>query len=350
MQTDAGLPGPEIDFEADQRFARQVDRKALAELTRELSKVSNVAALWAIARQWIAIAAAVAFVVYVDRWWAWLISAIVIATRQHALLALMHEASHYHLLSNRKLNDIIGDLFCAFPTNITTVGYRYQHGEHHRHTNTEQDPYWVLMQAQSAWHFPRTPLRAAAVFLGDCLGIYLGDHAKAIGPWTYLSRLAGKSQPKLTGEEHLRYVLFMGVLITSLTLAGGWLHYLLLWLMPQSTVMMAFFRLRGLAEHPLEEDNTLTELQESRDNPGRLIERIMIAPMNINYHLTHHLFPSIPFNNLPKMHARLEQKGLFQKGVNTFDVYLGLDEKESVTGYLTREPPSPVSIQMSGSP
>jgi fatty acid desaturase len=349
MQADAGLPGREIDFEADQRFARQVDRKALADLTRELSKVSNGAALWAIARQWIAIAAAVAFVVYVDRWWAWLIAAIVIATRQHALLALMHEASHYHLLSNRKLNDIIGDLFCAFPTNITTVGYRYQHGEHHRHTNTEQDPYWVLMQAQPGWHFPRTPLRAAAVFLGDCLGFYLADHAKAIGPWTYLSRLAGKSQPKLTAEEHLRYVLFMGTLITSLTLAGGWLHYLLLWIVPQSTVMMAFFRLRGLAEHPLEEDNTLTELQESRDNPGRLIERIMIAPMNINYHLTHHLFPSIPFNNLPKMHARLAQEGLFEKGVNTFDVYLGLDEKESVTGYLTREPHAPVSIQVSGS-
>jgi fatty acid desaturase len=349
MQTDAARPGAEIDFEADQRFARQVDRKALAELTRELSKVSNVAALWAIARQWIGIAAALAFVVSVDRWWAWPIAGIFIATRQHALLALMHDASHYHLLSNRKLNDIISDLFCAFPTNITTAGYRYQHGEHHRHTNTEQDPYWVIMQAQPAWHFPRTPLRAAAVFLGDGLGLYIADHAKAIGPWTYLSRLAGKSQPKLTAGEHLRYVLFMGTLITSLTLAGGWLHYLLLWVVPQSTVMMAFFRLRGLAEHPLEKDNTLTELQESRDNPGRLFERILIAPMNINYHLTHHLFPSIPFNNLPKMHARLKESGLLQKGVNTFDVYLGLDEKESVTGYLTRQPPAPVSAQVSGS-
>lgn len=26
----------------------------------------------------------------------------------------------------------------------------------------------------------------------------------------------------------------MGTLITSLTLAGGWLHYLLLWVVPQS--------------------------------------------------------------------------------------------------------------------
>lgn len=349
MQTDAGLPAPEVDFEADQRFTRQVDRKAFAELTRELSKVSNGAALWAITRQWIGIAAAVAFVISVGRWWAWPIAAIFIATRQHALVTLMHEASHYHLLSNRKLNDIISDLFCAFPANVTTAGYRYQHGEHHRHTNTEQDPYWVVMQAQQAWHFPRAPLRAAAVFLGDCLGFYVADHAKAIGPWTYLSRLAGKSQPKLTAGEHLRYVLFMGTLVTSLTLAGGWLHYLLLWLVPQSTVMMAFFRLRALGEHPLEENNTLSELHESRDTSSRLLERILIAPLNTHYHLTHHLFPSIPFNNLPRMHAALAQAGFLQKGVNTFDVYLGLDEKQSVTGYLTRQAPAPVSIQVSGS-
>lgn len=346
MQTEAGLSGPETEFEADQRFARRVDRKALADLTRELSKVSNAAALWAIARQWIGIAAAVAFVVYVGRWWAWPIAAIFIATRQHALLVLMHEASHHHLLSNRKLNDIISDLFCAFPSNVTTVGYRYQHAEHHRHLNTAQDPYWVIMQAQPAWHFPRTPLRAAAVFLGDCLGLYVPDHAKAIGPWTYLSRLAGKSQPKLTAGEHLRYALFMGTLITSLTLAGGWLHYLLLWIIPQSTVLMAFFRLRSLGEHPLEKDNTLTETQESRDVPGRLLERILIAPLNINYHMTHHVFPSVTFNNLPRMHARLEQEGLFQKGVNRFDVYLGQDEKLSVTGYITRQQPAPASVQV----
>jgi fatty acid desaturase len=347
MQTQASPAAPEAEFEADQRFLRQINRKALADFTRELSKVSNGAALWAIARQWIAIAAAISFVVYVDKWWAWPLAGIFIASRQHALLALMHDAAHYHLLSNRKLNDIISDLLCAFPANVTTAGYRYQHSEHHRYTNTRQDPYWVIMQSQPAWHFPRTPLRAAAVFLGDCLGLYVADHAKAIGPWTYLSRLAGKSNPKLTAGEHLRYALFMATLITSLTLAGGWLYYLLLWLVPQSTVMMAFFRLRALGEHPLEQGNTLTELQESRDVPARLIERILIAPVNINYHLTHHVFPSIPFNNLPLMHARLEQEGFFQMGVNTFDTYLGLDAERSVMGYLTRQP-DPASAQALG--
>lgn len=349
MQTEASRPGPVPEFEADERFARKIDRKALAELTRELSKVSSGAALFALARQWIAIAAAVAFVVYVDKWWAWPIAAILIATRQHALLVLMHEASHFHLLSNRKLNDIISDLFCAFPSNVTTVGYRYQHAEHHRYVNTAQDPYWVIMQAQPAWHFPRTPLRAAAVFLGDCLGLYVPDHLKAFRPWTYLSRLAGKSQPKLTADEHVRYLLFMGTLITSLTLAGGWLYYLLLWVVPQSTVLMAIFRLRSLGEHPLEKDNTLTETRESRDVPGRLMERVLIGPLNINYHLTHHLFPSITFNNLPRMHARLEQEGIFQKGVNQFDVYLGHDGTLSVTGYITRAQPAPASVQVIGS-
>lgn len=118
----------EAGFETDARFVHRVDRKAVAALTRELSRVRNAVAVWAIARQWIVIAAAVAFVTGAGHWWAWPVAACVIATWQHALVVLMHEASHYHLLSNHRLNDVISDLFCAFPINITTRGYRHPRG------------------------------------------------------------------------------------------------------------------------------------------------------------------------------------------------------------------------------
>ncbi|MBN1208473.1 MAG: fatty acid desaturase family protein [Myxococcaceae bacterium] len=350
METHAAAVALEPEFESDQRYNRPVDRKALAALTRELSRIRPAVALWALARQWIVIAACVAFVVVVDRWWAWPIAAFLIATRQHALLVLMHEGSHYHIVPNRTLNDIITDLFCSFPCNITTQGYRYQHGEHHRYVNTNQDPYWVIMQAQPAWHFPRTPLKAAAVFLGDVLGVYILDHLKAFKAWTYLSRLTGQSQPKISAAEHVRYWLFIGALVTTLTLTGGWLYYLLLWLVPQSTMLMAIFRLRSLGEHPLETTNTLMETRESRDVSARLLERVLISPLNINYHLTHHVFPSITFHNLPRMHEELKRAGIFVKGVNAFDVYFGRDEHTSVVGYITKTAPSEERAPAVGSP
>jgi fatty acid desaturase len=122
--------------EADVQFARRVDRKALAAVTREMSQVSNVRALWALACQWLVIAAAFTAVVMVDRWWAWPIATLIIASRQHAMLALIHEAAHYHLLSNRAVGDVVSDLLCAFPLNMTTAGYRHEHMLHHRYVNT----------------------------------------------------------------------------------------------------------------------------------------------------------------------------------------------------------------------
>jgi fatty acid desaturase len=326
----------EVVDEADARFARRVDRQALAAITRKMSEVSNGRALWALARQWAVIAAAFAFVFTVDRWWAWPIAAVVIATRQHALLALMHEAAHYHFLSRRGVGDVVSDLLCAFPLNMTTAGYRHQHMEHHRFVNTPQDPYWASMQTDTSWHFPRTPLKAAAVFLGDAVGVYAPNHLKVVMPWTYFGRLLGGAQPRVTAGEHARYALYVATLLTVLVTSGAWLHWLLLWVMPTATVMMAFFRMRALGEHPLEKEPKGDETRETRDVKGTPLENFFVAPLNANYHLTHHAFPSVPFYHLPVMHQELARAGLLEDGVNHFDTYLGGDN--SLARYLTRPP------------
>lgn len=326
----------EVVDEADVQFARTVDRKALAAVTREMSQVSNGRALWALACQWLGIAASFAFVAMVDRWWAWPIAALIIASRQHAMLALMHEAAHYHFLSNRKVGDVVSDLLCAFPLNMTTAGYRHEHMLHHRYVNTPQDPYWAGQIPDASWHFPRTPVRATLVFLGDALGLYAPNHLKVVLPWTYWGRLVGKANPKISAAEHVRYWLYVATLITVLVTTGAWMHWLLLWVLPTTTVMMAFFRMRALGEHPIEENPKGDETRETRDVTGTALENFFIAPLNVHYHLTHHAFPSVPFYNLPAMHQELEKAGVLEDGVNKFDTYLGAEN--SLIQYLTRVP------------
>ncbi|WP_164012042.1 fatty acid desaturase family protein [Pyxidicoccus trucidator] len=326
----------EVVDEADTQYSRRVDRKALAAVTREMSQVSNGRALWALACQWLGIAASFAFVLTVDRWWAWPIAAVIIASRQHALLALMHESAHYHFLSNRKVSDVVSDLLCAFPLNMTTAGYRHEHMLHHRYVNTPQDPYWVGQLPDASWHFPRTPLRAAAVFLGDALGLYAPNHLKVVMPWTYWGRLVGKAKPQISAFEHARYWFYVATLVTVLVTTGAWLHWLLLWVMPTTTVMMAFFRMRALGEHPLDANPQGDETRETRDVEGTVLENFFVAPLNVNYHLTHHTFPSVPFYNLPLMHKELEKTGLLEVGVNHFDSYLG--SENSLIQHLTRTP------------
>jgi fatty acid desaturase len=60
-----------------------------------------------------------------------------------------------------------------------------------------------------------------------------------------------------------------------------------------------------------------------------------VAPLNVNYHLTHHVFPSVPFYNLPHMHKELAKTGLLEDGVNRFDSYLGTTN--SIRQFITRE-------------
>lgn len=327
------VPEPLSVDDSEAVTSRAFDRRALTASVRQLSVVANARGLWAIARQWLIIALSVAFVVQVDRWWAWVLAAVVISSRQHALLSLVHEASHHHLLTNRKLNDALSDLLCAFPMNITTEGYRKEHAEHHRYVNTPRDPYWLTAQRDHAWIFPRTRWGAALVLLGDMVGFFSLSHLRIVIPWSYTGRSMGKGGPPISRAEHVRYALWLVGFITFLTLTGGWLHYLLLWSIPSLTLMMMAFRIRALVEHPFT-PATPDETHETRDvEAATWFERFFIAPFNASYHLSHHLFPSVPYYHLPALHQQLKQTDLYRPGENHFQTYLG--GEKSAWSFLT---------------
>ncbi len=52
------------------------------------------------------------------------------------------------------------------------------------------------------------------------------------------------------------------------------------------------------------------------------LERILVAPLNVGYHLEHHLYPSVPFYRLEELHRRLMRVDVFRnqaritRGVN----------------------------------
>ena len=60
---------------------------------------------------------------------------ILIGIGQHRLVMLGHEASHFALFKNKKLNELASDWFCFYPIWVTTYNYRIQHMAHHQHTN-----------------------------------------------------------------------------------------------------------------------------------------------------------------------------------------------------------------------
>lgn len=246
----------------------------------------------------------------------WIAAAIVIATRQHALLILMHDASHFRLLQSHKANDRLSNWLLAWPLFVTTEGYRQNHLAHHRHLNTDEDPDWVRKRGKPAWNFPKTRIGLAWLLFKELLGGGFLEAIRAITDLSGRQRVAAKSHlPKW--ERPAFYLLA----ISLITYFGLWWIVLALWILPAFTLLTVILRIRSIAEHfGVEHEH---ELNSSRNTNPYWWERFLLAPHNSAAHLDHHLFPSVPFYNLPKLHECLAQNPRYATCAHQSDSLFG---------------------------
>jgi hypothetical protein len=148
----------------------------------------------------------------------------------------------------------------------------------------------------------------------------LGWHAarwlgvfRAMSPW---ARFCDMPWP-----ERLSFVAFVIALATTLTWFGGWLVFLLLWVLPIFTTSLFLHQFRTLAEH-LATANT-HELDSSRTVVSSPIERFFIAPFGLNFHLEHHLFPGVPAYHLGRVHRLLVANQEYRSRAHLTASYLG---------------------------
>ena len=188
------------------------------------------------------------------------------------------------------------DVFAAWPIMATVEGYRQNHLAHHQHTNTEQDPDWMVKLGKAAFTFPQRAWVTVLNLLGYLVAISsLRDLANI------LPRVSGKNQSGRYKLARLGYYLTIATLVTML---GAWKGFLLYWVVPYFTLFFLFLYVRSVAEHFGGMDYS-EELGSTRTVITHFWERWFFAPHNINYHLEHHLFPGVPFYNLPKLRAAL---------------------------------------------
>ncbi len=301
----------QVDHEQSTEFAvalGRFDRSRVMSDVRRLSEVSNARSAALIALQWATIVAAGWLAISLDNWWAYLLAGLVIGTRQQALGILVHDAAHWLLFTNRRANDYLSDILLAFPVGLSTTLYRDTHFRHHRFTATEQDPDWVMQQADPDWHWPKTRAEAWGLLLRCLLGINLPQTARAAATWSPAAKLFTPLSRAYPLDHRL---LFAGLSIVVYAVFGTGLYYrphiflpiVLLWIVPAMTLFNFLGRIRATAEHVMTE--CTHELNSTRTVEPRWWERFVIAPLGINYHLEHHLFPSVPGWQLAALHRRL---------------------------------------------
>jgi len=322
----------------DRSAARLLPMRELAGDIRRLSEVSETKAVFSVARQWLVLAMCLGSFIVVSphlTWMAWvptyLLLGLIVASRQHAFLGLVHEGVHYRLSTNRPWNDFLSDMFCAFPVGVCTDVYRRRHLLHHQHTNTDQDPDWVGMHMDDDWAWPKDHVTTAKLFALDLLGLAAHKILILLFLWSPLQAAVMK-HVSLSWAERIRLATFLGTAVALLTVFHGWGWFFLLWVLPMVTIFGALVRLRSVAEHLICPSEN--ELNETRHVDPTWLERLTLAPFNVNYHLAHHLFPSVPWYNLPKLHARLQELEVFQANAKITKSYLGL--KQGVLAEMLR--------------
>src|SRR5258706_756794 len=306
---------------------------------KRMSEVDSLRTTFAVARQWLIIAAAFAAAIYSGNPLVYAIAFVAIASRQQALAALMHEATHRRLFGNAELNDFVGNLFCALPIGLSLARYADEHLSHHRAPNTNEDPYWLIFQANPrAWNWPKSRRGAVGLLLRDVLGLNTLSSGREIAAWTpWSNHFSSRPHPvPLPLTERIQLYVRYTTAAVLITLTHAWAYFLLLWLLPALTLSPLFVRIPAISEHFALKAENGTEA--TRDVDAHWLERLTICSFNINYHLVHHIFPYVTYSNLPKMHALLSQNAEFRRLGALSRTYLGRN------GVLRGELISPTTV------
>jgi fatty acid desaturase len=299
-------------------FGTNIPVKLTKEQLTELSTVKPLIACFHVAGEWALIAATIYLC---QRFWhpmLYVFAVVFIASRQHALLVLMHEGVHYRLLRNRRLNDWTTEVLLAWPHLVSARKYRKNHFAHHRHLNTAQDPELKRRAGDPVWIFPQAVPTLARTLFRDAVGL----NAMA------LIKLAASVA---TADEVPKWFLatryaFYAVALGTIVYAGAVEGFVLYWIVPMFTWLVLIMRIRSIAEHHAI-DEPQSAYPRTRTTHANLLERILLAPKNVNYHIEHHFFPSVPFYRLPELHALLMSKPGYREGAHMTHTYWGVLEE-----------------------
>jgi len=245
---------------------------------------------------------------------------ILIARQQLALAILMHDAAHKRLFSSVKLNDFVGQFLCAAPLLFSMYSYRTLHLRHHKEPLAPDDPDLTLIGG-----YPISRKSFARKLLRDALGI---SYFKFIRYFIHMAR-----KPKSTGTTKscadkapplamiVGSIVVMNLLLFLLLLAAHhpW-FYVTLWLLPAITALQVLLRIRGVAEHAGYGPNK-NQMLNARTVLSSW-QTLLFAPHSVNYHIEHHVYPSIPHYNLKKVHALLHER----HGLPEANLFSGYDQ------------------------
>jgi fatty acid desaturase len=258
--------------------------------------------------------AVIALAALAARQWVYLypLAVLIIGARQRALAALLHDGVHLSLANNRRLNRFLTRWPAGFAIFHSAEYYRNLHiPQHHAHlADPERDPDYVgfIESGLTSLTGRRDFLRHhffKTVFLGRAI-----DNVREIvsGRLAFIAK-----EPR----ELLQLVIAQVVIALLFGALAGPAGYLWFWIAPFLTVSHVLAWFLEISEHYRLFEAGRSELEITRNRFPLWWEKFFFGLHGETYHLTHHLFPGVPFWNLRALHHVLLQDDAYRRANET---------------------------------
>jgi fatty acid desaturase len=222
---------------------------------------------------------------------------------------------------------VMWNLLCGIPFLLPSFTY-YSHLDHHRRKlfGTHEDgeylplaslsPIWIFVYlSQCLWVPPLAVIRFGLVtpltWFSPALRRWIHQHASSLvmDP-TYIRPVPTKAALRYVRLQEVGCFLCLAAYVAiPLVVLHRWPIPLLVQGYPTAVILVLMNSIRTLASHRFtSEGQEVTFVEQmldsvTMDNDSPLA--IVINPVGLRYHATHHLFPSMPYHNMRAAHKRL---------------------------------------------
>ncbi len=224
-----------------------------------------------------------------------------------AYLALfIHEAGHFNIHPNKKINDLLATLLFGLLFGIDIRSYRKVHWQHHLYLGTPADTEISYFNSLN-W-----------VFITKMLsGIHLLKTIRDKSSQSVLTRQMRKDSFNML----LLGVGFNLLIIAAFYLALGWLQAIA-WVIGMTIFFPFFATLRQLLEHRSEEaDQTIDYKKAAHGKVSRIFHFNLISRFfggaGFTHHMIHHWDPQISYTRLKDVQKFLLECNATKEIINT---------------------------------
>ena len=233
-------------------------------------------------------------------------------------LELQHECLHHNFFNSKILNRFFGFLF-GVPMLVSYTHYRVQHLHHHKYLGTEKNAEIFDYDESSlesfnklfvrAWNFARIP-----TFFSTLFSLMKGKYPEVF------------STDKAKKDVLIEYLVLVTIFLTlfSISVFDVSLIPLKIWFIPWLVFGELFHFLIELPEHIYCNKTTTDVFLNTRSVETHPI--ISYITNGNNYHVEHHLYPSVAVHNLDKVHHPIRHK-IEYLSVSYFDLFREIFQK-----------------------